>query len=354
MRILGLVESPSHVSCRYRIRAFVPALEARGWQVELRAVPPRLIERWHALHDQRAAEVVLLQRKLLDPVQLGVLHLRSRHLIFDFDDAVMYHDSYSPKGPHSSTRMARFRRIVATADLVMAGNSFLAEQAGRFIHQERIRIVPTCVNSTEFPIASPGAKPEAGLELIWIGSSSTLRGVEQMRPLFEKIGQAVPGVRLKVVCDRFPVFDHLPVVPVRWRPKTESRHLATANVGVSWIPDDLWSRGKCGLKVLQYMAAGLPVLANPVGVHRQMIEHGRSGLLVESTSEWIDAIRMLAADRTLREAMGRRGRQIVEQSYSVARWGTVVGQLLAGESSHQIVEPTAAGWAPVVEQVLAG
>ena len=84
--------------------------------------------------------------------------------------------------------------------------------------------------------------------------------------------------------------------------------------------DDAWSRGKCGLKVLQYMAASLPVVTTPVGVHTEMVEHGRSGFLVTTPSEWVEALSVLSSDRDLARAMGRRGREIVEEKYSVEHW----------------------------------
>src|SRR5205085_460776 len=97
------------------------------------------------------------------------------------------------------------------------------------------------------------------------------------RPLLEEVGRRCSGVVLKLVCDRFVDFDNLTVVPCPWSEPGERRELASADIGISWLPDDAWSRGKCGLKVLQYMAAGLPVVANPVGVHTEMIGHGSTG-----------------------------------------------------------------------------
>ena len=330
MKLLGLVEAPDHVCCRYRIDGYVPGLRARGWEVVVRALPAGLLRRWRVLREHDGAEVVLLQRKLLDAFQFAVLRHRARRLVYDFDDAVLYRDSHSPNGPHSRRRSSRFRRTVAVADLVLAGNSFLAEQAAQFTRPERIRIIPTCVDPELYPIVPAEAKREGGLELVWIGSSSTLRGLEQARRLFEALGQAVVNLRLKVVADRFPVFDHLRVVPVRWSVETEVLDLASADIGISWVPDDLWSRGKCGLKLLQYMAAALPVVANPVGVHREMIEHGQNGFLVQTEAEWINAIRTLAADPALRQAMGRRGRRLVEDKYNVTRWASRVAEALAG------------------------
>jgi glycosyltransferase involved in cell wall biosynthesis len=123
---------------------------------------------------------------------------------------------------------------------------------------------------------------------------------------------------LKLVCDRFIRPPDLPVLEVPWSESTEGAAIASADIGISWIPDDPWSRGKCGLKVLQYMAAGLPVVTNPVGVHPEIVRHGETGFLVNTTDEWVDAIRLLSRDRDLRRRMGMAGRKVVEDRYSVA------------------------------------
>src|SRR5207247_208343 len=138
-------------------------------------------------------------------------------------------------------------------------------------------------------------------------------------------------VRLKLVSDRFASFGRLRVEPCVWRESTEAAEIAAADVGVSWLPDDLWSRGKCGLKVLQYMAAGLPVVANPVGVQAELVRHGETGFLAETPAQWLEAIGRLAHDPELRRRMGRAGRQRMESAFSVAagaaRWQTLLDGL---------------------------
>jgi glycosyltransferase involved in cell wall biosynthesis len=151
-----------------------------------------------------------------------------------------------------------------------------------------------------------------------------LQGLEQIRPILEDLGRSVAGLRLKVICDRFPRFEQLPVVACPWTEFGEAAALATADVGIAWMPDDEWSRGKCGLKVLQYMAAGLPVVANPVGVHVEMVRHGVTGFLVRTVEEWRQAVGTLATHPDLRRRMGRAGRERLEAEYGVAvgarRW----------------------------------
>lgn len=153
---------------------------------------------------------------------------------------------------------------------------------------------------------------------MWIGSASTLQGLELRRDLWEYLGRQVPELRLRVICDRFPDFGLPPVIPIRWSERTEVAEVSVGDVGINWMPDDLWSLGKCGLKILQYQAAGLPVIANPVGIHKILIEPGATGFLTQTPEEWLEAIKLLAAEPALRRRMGKAARARVEADYSVA------------------------------------
>lgn len=322
VRLVALVESPDHVCCRYRLAAFRPHLEAAGHTLDLRPWPRRWWSRLRLGSAVRDADVVILQRKLLPVWLLYLLRRAAPRLVFDFDDAVFLRDSYSPKGLHSAARLHRFMATVETADAVVAGNDYLAAEAGRWVARPgRVHVVPTCVEPARY---APARHQGAGFALVWVGSSSTLRGLEAVRPLLEEVGRGVPGARLKLVSDRFLRLDHLPVVDCPWTESGEAAEIAAADVGVSWVPDDLWSRGKCGLKVLQYMAAGLPVVANPVGVQAEMVRHGETGFLARTPAEWVEALRRLASDPELRRRLGAAGRRRVEAEFSVeagaARW----------------------------------
>src|SRR5262249_9019100 len=153
--------------------------------------------------------------KLLPGWQLSALRDKARRLIFDFDDAVLYRDSYDPRGPVSPRRARRFAATVCAVDAVIAGNDFLADcglRAGA--RPERVSVIPTCIAPD--PYLSAPERDGHGLELVWIGSSSTLAGLERQRPLWEQLATNVPGVRLRVICDRFPELGAMPVVQVPW------------------------------------------------------------------------------------------------------------------------------------------
>jgi glycosyltransferase involved in cell wall biosynthesis len=334
MKALALVESPEHVCCRYRIRAFAPALEAAGIGLEVQGLARGALARLRQIRAVEGAEVVLVQRKLLPAWQIGMVRKRARRLVFDFDDAILYRDSYDRRGPFDRKRGARFARSMALSDLVIAGNDFLAECArAAGARASAVRVIPTCVEESLYRPRQDASASLDHLEMVWIGSSSTLNGLESQRSLFERLGREVPGLRLRMICDRFLEFSSLPVVPVEWRESTEAEELRRGDVGISWVPDDRWSRGKCGLKVLQFQAAGLPVVANPVGVHTRMIEPGTSGFLAETADDWVAALRALAADPSLRSEMGRAARANQEANYSVRAWSGAFVAALLGQTT---------------------
>lgn len=321
MRLLALVDSPDHVCCRYRIRAFEPALREIGCTLACESLARGLLPRLRQLRSAARFDAVLLQRKLLPAWQLAVLRRNTRHLVFDYDDAVMLRDSYDRRGPHSARRRSRFSRVARAADVVIAGNDFLADHALRAgAAAEKVRVIPTCVDPVRYPVKTPTHR-EGPPELVWIGSSSTLKGIEERRDFWERLGEKLPGLRLRVICDRFPRFDNVEVVAVPWSEADEARDLAAGDVGVGLIPDDDWSRGKCGLKILQYQAAGLPVIANRVGSHLEMIEPGETGFLADDVDEWAAAIKA-SADLASRSRMGAAARRSVEIQYSTTAWGS--------------------------------
>ncbi len=335
MYLTALVDTPGHVCCRYRVAAFRPHLERAGHGLELFPWPDSWWRRFRLPYDLCHADALLIQRRLLPAWQLRRLRRAARFLLFDFDDAVFLRDSYSPRGLHSPARLRRFARTVRAADAVLAGNAFLADMARRWARPGRVHVVPTCLDPARYP---PAAHVRTdGVQLVWIGSASTLRGLRTLRPVLEEVGQRCPGVRLKLVCDRFLDLRHLPVISCPWTEAGEAADLASADVGISWVPDDDWSRGKCGLKVLQYLAAGLPVVANPVGVQAELVRHGETGFLAETPGDWVTAVGRLARDPELRRRMGTAGRRLVAEKYSVAAgaagWLAVLAHLREGRTA---------------------
>jgi glycosyltransferase involved in cell wall biosynthesis len=329
----ALVESSDHVCCRYRLAAFCSHFQRAGHSLAIEVLPRRWWSRLWLQRSLRGANVIL-QRRLFPPWEVALLRRTVKYLLFDFDDAVFLRDSYSLRGHHHAGRLRRFRATVRACDVVIAGNAFLAEHAARWTIPDSVHVIPTCVEPALYQPRQTTLENSRSPQLVWIGSSSTLKGLQAITPLLEEIGRQVPGLQLKIICDRFIRLQNMPVVECPWNQASEAQNIASSDIGISWIPDDPWSRGKCGLKVLQYMASGLPVVANPVGVHPELIRPGENGYLAASAEQWVDAIRRLASDVSLRQKMGQLGRLRLENEYSVEagglRWLSVLDRLQRG------------------------
>jgi hypothetical protein len=338
MKVLALTEAPNHVCYRYRIEAFAPYLAVRGWTLESLPLHPFTFQRNSQLRQAATADVVILQRRLLPLWQIRILRKFARFLIYDVDDAVFCRDSYSRKKSASWGRLAHFWATIYSADAITAGNGYLKEQASAYIGPERVHLMPTCVDPSLYPLARH-TRRGGDVRLVWIGQHSTLGCLKHAQPALAAAAHEVRGIELSVICNRFPDDLGIRVAPRQWSMATEAVEVASADVGISWLPDDAWSLGKCGLKVLQYMAAGLPVVANPVGMNREMVDHGRTGFLASTPREWARAISTLAENPDLRRTMGAAARARAEGEYSVGRWGDVFASIV-----DRLPQRTAAAW----------
>ena len=215
--------------------------------------------------------------------------------------------------------------MVRTADGVIAGNSYLAEQAARWTSREKIHIIPTVVDTDEYDVkdhqASKKDKGEGDFIVGWIGTGGNLPYLRSIAPAVARVAEKHGGVSLKIVCDEFFEMEGLPVIKKIWRPEDVSRDLMSFDVGVMPIFDDHWTRGKCGLKVVQYLASGVPAIVSPVGVNRDLVAPGETGLWASDPDEWERAIDTLVLDKRrggdrARE-MGLSGRRCVEERFSL-------------------------------------
>ena len=339
MEVLALIESANHVCYRYRIEAFDAALARGGFLLRPMTLHPRTLPRTRQLLDARQSHTVILQRRLLPGWQLRILRHAAERIVFDLDDAVFLRDSYHRKGRYSRRKQRRFKATLRVADMVTVGNNYLREEVLRYVEPDRVRVIPTCVNPKLYRPADH-SRAGQGVRLVWIGSSSTMAGLQLIQRHLAVAGERAPGHELHLICDRGMEMAGVHTVLREWSSQTETADLADCDVGISWLPDDSWSRGKCGLKVLQYMAAGLPVVANRVGTNVEMVVPGQTGFLADTPDEWAEAIRLLTSDPELRRKLGSAGRQLVQDRYSVPRWENPFAAAIAGDENLSDTGPT--------------
>ncbi len=307
--ILFLSKSEAAASTRYRALAYFEPLRAEGFE------PTHLSVRGGAAHQlrllrqvKRAAVTVALRRTFSGPFR-GLLRRAARRLVFDFDDAIYT----TPHGP-SPGRMRGFGAMCRRSDVVLAGNATLAEAALK--HNADVRVLPTTLDTGRYEPADPaGYDPR---RLVWIGSQSTRPYIETLIPTLERAAREVPGLQLRIIADFALRSDVLDIDNKPWSSAEEAGLLRTSGIGLGPLPDEPWTRGKCGFKLLQYMAAGLPTICDPVGANGEIVEHGVTGYHAHHDDGWVDAIAALCADRDAALAMGAAGRQRAIEHYSMA------------------------------------
>jgi glycosyltransferase involved in cell wall biosynthesis len=308
-RLLFVSKGRDASSTRYRALQFFPLWRAAGFEPAHVTASGGIKATLDMLRQARQADVVIVLRKTFPAALLWLLRRASRRLVFDFDDAIFCNTD----GSSSRTRMARFAAMARACDHVFAGNAFLARHAAAF--NPAATLVPTCVDAARYRIEAD--KPVGTLDLVWIGSHSTRKYLAEAMPWLKQASEKVPGLRLKIVADFDLPGGGVATLPVAWRADSEARELASSHVGIAPMRDDDWSRGKCALKVLQYMAAGLPVVSSDAGANREVVVEGETGFLAATPEEWVMRIAQLAQDADLRRRLGEAGRRRVETDYSI-------------------------------------
>jgi len=325
----------SGASSRYRSFQYLPSLDAAGLCCTvnplfddfylthkyrrgrarigdvLRAFVRRL---WSVLTVPRFS-VVVVEYELLPwcPAVLERwLAWRGCRIVVDYDDALFHQYDLHPYRVVRGLLGRKIATVMRLAHTVVAGNAYLADYARR-AGAARVELIPTVIDLARYPVM--GAAGASGVFTIgWIGSPSTARYLRGIAPALAKLcrdGRArvrlvgsgpvdLPGVSLEVVA---------------WREETEVDEIRRFDVGIMPLPDEPWARGKCGFKLIQYMACGLPVVASPVGVNAEMVESGTNGFVATTVSDWVHALNKLAADPALRDRMGLAGRAKVERNY---------------------------------------
>ncbi len=323
LRILAISSNLRQASTRLRISALLRPLRARGIEMDLVELPKGWFGRRELLRSCKRYHAVILQRKLLDPWNLQLLRRHARRLLFDVDDAVMYHPN--AVGPLSRIRTSvRFAWTSRAIDHVVAGNEYLA---ARFRARGcAASIVPTVIEVGRYQVKRHEATVHP--RLVWIGSQSTLPYLRELLPVIRSAKALCPGLRLLTIGDEALHDAELPVEHIPWSVATESQSLNRGDIGIAPTPCDRWTLGKCGFKILQYMAAGLPVIASPVGANASLVQHSVTGLLAARPQDWPGAIAALAGDVSLRAAMGAAGRRAVEQRHSIEQAADAWAELL--------------------------
>lgn len=282
-----------------------------------------LVRRIRDAATARKADVVFLYREsfALGPPLLDTFLERNVPVVYDFDDAIFLGATSDANSVIARLKMPhKVSTIVSGATITTVGNEFLASYARRF--SDSVRVLPTTIDTAKY---HRSGKKETGslIRVGWSGSRTTSAHLRTIEDVLRRALDEFP-VELHIIGDpdfRLPVSERVKICA--WDPESEIRDLLAFDIGLMPLPDDDWSRGKCGLKALQYMALEVPPIVSPVGVNTEIVSHGANGFVANTPDEWVAAIGRLVDDESLRRRFGHASRRTVVESYSGQRWARV-------------------------------
>ncbi len=328
-------------SSRYRVFQFLPHFQAAGIDCHVDAlfgetyfsilkvrscalrtllkIPYALVcflQRLWTLLTLGRRDLIVIEGQLFPyapPLAERLLRWCRYRVAIEMDDAIYLTPGHERKMP----------ALLSMATGAIVGNDRLAAYANQF--SSRVCVVPTVVDTERFKpdsMRSTGssAQNSEAITIVWIGLAYNLKYLNVLAPALRAL-QPTFHLTLRVVCSQPPYMPGVEIDFRTWDFQREVADLQDATVGVMPLEDTEWARGKCGLKLLQYLAVGIPAVASPVGVNRDIIVDGENGFLAATEQDWYERLDALCRQPQLRARMGQAGRRTVEERYSLAVWG---------------------------------
>ncbi len=343
VKVLALSPIPEEgAGCRFRVAQYIPYLKTAGFDVTISAFyspaffkvvyrrghylqksamfMARVMRRLRELLTVSQYDLVLLYREAVPigpPIVERLIAAQGIPIVCDFDDAIFLPSvSDANKAISFLKDPGRVGTILKLSEAAVVGNSFLADYARRY--NDAVTVIPTAVDTARFKPRDGDRDPDRELIVGWIGSPTTFGYLRSLAGVLREVS-TTHRFTLMVSGAGAPVdFPGVRVREVPWSMRDEVTLFNSCDVGVYPLPDDDWSRGKCGFKAIQCMACGVPVVAAAVGVNREIIEDGVNSFLASTPDEWVAKLRRLLSDAELRARMAAAGRITIEQRYSLA------------------------------------
>lgn len=339
--ILCAHRSKRSPSQRYRFEQYIPFLEKNGflftWSYlldekddsvfysrgnsfsKISILLKTIVTRFKDKNRFKNFDIIFIQREALF---FGTSYFEKKafqsgaKVIFDFDDSIWLEDT-SPGNKKWAwlKKPEKFFTSIYYASIVIAGNNYLADKA-KIINKNTV-IIPTTID-TDIHVPQPQLRNKEVITIGWSGSISTIKHFQSLLPVLKRIKEKYKNkIHFKILGDANYKNSEINIEAVSWSENTEVEQLNTFDIGIMPLINDEWTKGKCGLKGLSYMACEVATVMSKVGVNATIIENNVNGLLVNNEKEWFDALCKLIENKELRERLGTNGRQTVIEKYSV-------------------------------------
>lgn len=318
-------------SSRYRTYQYLAWLNSQGIETQVQPLlgddylhqiysgnlPARIriirnyLTRLLSLQDVAHYDLIVLEKELFPRLPLVTEKRLARtgaRIIVDYDDAIFHDYEEHP------LLKEKIGRVMRSSSAVTVGNDYLATYAERFNSQ--VYKIPTCVDLSRYKVKR-NYETKGPLVIGWIGTPITARYLYVVEPALKALSSKLSFILRCVGTPQDFSIPRIHMENVPWSEESEVDQIRSFDIGIMPLTDDPYSRGKCGLKLIQYMACGVPVVASPVGVNGEIVQDGVNGYLAGDEQSWLEALAQLGQSEQLREQMGKAGREKVESHYSL-------------------------------------
>lgn len=324
-------------SSRLRSYQYFPFLKDNGFDVKVsplfnddylnalhRGTVPRIIvlqsylKRFFTLFKIAKYDCVVIEYELFPYFPAFVeklLRIFGVRYMVDYDDAIFHNYDLHPSKLIRKVLGNKIKKVMKYSSAVTVGNSYLHQYA-KNAGASRIMELPTVVDINRYHTKQYSLNESDSLIVGWIGTFSTFKYVKNILPLLENVADKYP-LQLRIIGVEEKLETSLNINFIPWTENSEAENIRTFDIGIMPLEDTLWEKGKCGYKLIQYMASGIPVIASAIGANNQIVQEGQNGYLVFKDSEWESAIFRFIEDRRTLAVMGKTGRELAEKYYSL-------------------------------------
>ncbi len=284
--------------------------------------------RFYSIVCSRNFDLIWIEKEMLpwipSWIEFGLVASQSP-IIVDYDDALFHRYDQHDNILIRKLMGGKIDNVMRRADVVLVGNRYLGNRA-RQAGASRIEYLPTAVDVSRYHVSNNNNNNR--LIIGWIGSPGTTEYLQSIADVFRTVVINHPNVKFVAVGADIEKLHNCPVEVRSWSEESEVEEIQRFDIGIMPLPDEPFERGKCGYKLIQYMACAKPVVASPVGVNTEIVKNGNNGFLAKNPSDWLNVLPKLIVNKQLRQQFGSAGRVLVESDYAILKIAPRLVQIL--------------------------
>ena len=261
-------------------------------------------------------ELLIIEKEAFPwlPYFFEKVFLSRKKYILDYDDAI-FHNYDSHKSIIIRYLLGnKLKKLMQNSCLNICGNKYLHNYAVSAKSKASL-MIPTVVDLINYPLKKHNINKEKPI-IVWIGSPSTIHYLSDISEVFKKLAKKYEFT-LKIIGETNFKIKSIDIINIEWSEDNEYMELSSSDIGIMPLRDTKWELGKCGYKIIQYMACNLPVVASKIGANIDIVENNIDGILVKNHDEWFKALSMLLSDQSKRQEYGNNGRLKIEDKYNL-------------------------------------